>query len=316
MVFVIIGLLLAALGGVSEEQSAWPVDIAIQESAPQYTGNPDSRMTVEDVLDKAEQVDVRRLLSVDVIVLGTVTETMSFLEGREPFTRVSIDVDDCLKGHCGSGVIDIIAPGGTVDGVTTETHASGPLWAGPFRSEPPVAGSRYLFLLRRDEKDPSVLRTGGNAFRYLIDDGLIARKGIPLETFVPLIGARLEPRRPCALFRISEAVVMGVVTDVNTCPRADPSCAPNFVSFEVEAVGKGKMVEGEAVRVELPYLRDRGYDFPRFRLGERDVVFLKKTTQGTWNLVDGWDAKLRVLEDGSFEGFRSVSELARLAEGH
>jgi hypothetical protein len=61
--------------------------------------------------------DGQRLLSAsDVVVLGTVEHTESMWRGKRIVTRAVVRVDDLAKGATAER-IEVLAPGGTVDGV-------------------------------------------------------------------------------------------------------------------------------------------------------------------------------------------------------
>ena len=67
------------------------------------------RMSLEDLVDDA-----------DVIIVGTVQDiTSSWNDGKDSiFSTLTVSVEDVLAGEAGSETVEIIVPGGEVDGIT------------------------------------------------------------------------------------------------------------------------------------------------------------------------------------------------------
>jgi hypothetical protein len=304
-------LILAAvvLAGIPGDTSAqvpeWPVDLELLRSADFYATQSGAD-TAEEIIEAARRSELALVLAQDLIVVGTVTSTQGHETSPrgEIYTDSTINVESCEKGDCGGGTLTARTIGGTVGDRTLSVVGSGPPGSGPFNTDAPKVGDRGVFLMRRDVHEPSVLWGGTPRCRYVVQNGQVVRKGMLLDDFLALLRAYLQSRTPVALFRASDAVVMGTVKEVvfshkNPPLEPAPPEGRNFALLEVQDVGKGELLRGMAIRVELPYTAGLDEDWPRFQAGERVVVFLKKTLEGTWEPAAGWDSRVRVPDDGS-----------------
>ena len=304
--FMVAGLLAAAAAQTAAGLPAWPIDLDTAWQAQTYAS--DSGMTIEEYVEVDTESELSFVLSREINLVGTAESVKPYWRDTTIYTAVTVDVEECLKGNCGSGSLTMSIYGGTIGDHTMTVEGGGPPWSGPSDMEPPCVGDRCVFLIRRDSDDPSFLGGGGTKWRYLIKEGQVVRKGIPLEDFTAVLSAYSATRTPIALFRASEAVVVGVVTSEREHRRSD-------ILLEIEDVIKGDVAEGKPLRVALPSVRHKRNDCPRFRLGERVVLFLNKMPEGIWTITDGRDSKLRVLDDGTIQDAGSLADLVSGAQG-
>ena len=304
--FVLAALLATGAAQTAPGLPVWPVDLETHQQAQRFAR--DGGRTIQEYVEIDREAEAAFAMSQNIIVLGTATSVEPYWRDKTIYTAVTVEVEECLKGNCGTGSLTMSIYGGTIDGVTHAIYPSGPWWSGPFDITPPAVGDRCIFLLWRDREDPSFLRGGGSKTRYVIKDGQVARKGIPLGDFVSVVRAHAATRTPAALFDASEAVVLGEVTKEKGKHETD-------ILLRIDDAAKGDMPLGGVVRVALPRTSHTLSDCPRFRLGERALVFLSKQPDGIWTITDGRDSKLRILDDGTIEGIASLDDLASQARG-
>lgn len=322
MLALLVALAVSAAAGCGTpvELPAWPVDQWVLHDAQRYAASA-GHEAADRFVERARQAELERVLARDLIVVGTV----SSIEGSEwrgegdVFTSVVIEIDECLKGDWDEGRIVAHSRGGSAGGHIIEFDLSGPDYAGPWNNDPPRVGGEYIFLLQRSADGPTPVAGGRSRGYYEIVDGVVQRKQLPLDAFVEILRQYLESRDPMRLFMASDVVVQGEVLEVvfhHKAPEeARSSSDPrNHVLLRIQRVGKGDLASGRVLRVELPYTAEAGQDTPRFSKGEQIVLFLCRADAETWELSGGWDSKLPVSGDGTFAGYRSLSELARAAQ--
>jgi hypothetical protein len=169
----------------------WPLD---QEVLSQIESlDADSRMTAEEYAEAATKSELRRVLSADLVVLGSVLSVEPYERGTEIYTGITVDVEDCLKGHTDESTVTVSFFGGTIGDRILTVQGSGPPWSGPFTNYPPVEGDRYVFLAQWRGEDSDFLSGGSPRHRYWIVDGQVIRKGMPEDEFLHVLKAYLAP---------------------------------------------------------------------------------------------------------------------------
>jgi len=251
------------------------------------------------------------VLGSDMVVSGQVLSLRSFTRsGRgDIWTEVVVAVEDCVRGQCESATITFNMIGGFVDGLGLDNSATG---------SPPLEGAQYLFWLRADRRDPTLMTSWG-AQSWLRVEGAgdwLPRKGMTLDELLELVREYLEPRHPEQLALSCDAVMQGTVMAVEFKHKRPPvdwsgPHSANFIDLLVEEVGRGELQASDVVRVDLPYKGGGALDVARFVTGERVVVFLAQTVSGGWSLAGGRDARIPVNEDGGFGEYFGLDGLMR-----
>ncbi len=310
--------LLAPASRAAEQLPPWPIDLAMLEYAQREEARlgPDA---AAEFLRRARRIDLERVLSADVVVLGTVSSlgTVQTEAPRAVFTTIQVKVEDVLKGDPVLDVLEIRNLGATIDRQTYYgLDMLQPPYAGPLGDDPPETGKRYIFLADRAGGDGSVLVGGLPNMRYEIEEGVVVRKGWEVERFVALVRRYLQTRTPVHLYRSSDAVILGEVLEKAIRYRRPPTEGPktgNYVLVRADEVATGEVACGEVLRVEMPYTAEWiGKDHPDVAEGKRFVMFLSRV-DGRWTFHDGSSSALRVWPDGSFASYSNLQELVREA---
>jgi len=120
-------------------------------------------------MDTAELVDES-----DLIVVGKVDGIESFY-GTDGFiySRAYVTVDDIVLGDRSTDVVEVVYPGGIVDGVGMATSIS------PVFDE----GMEVVLFLKLDDEGELVL-TNHAASKFTVEDGIVVEEGIPLSDYV------------------------------------------------------------------------------------------------------------------------------------
>lgn len=128
-------------------------------------------------MDTAELVDVS-----DLIVVGKVDGIESFY-GADGFiySRAYVTVDDIILGDHWTSVVEVVYPGGIVDGVGMETSIS------PVFDE----GMEVVLFLKVDDEGELVL-TNHAASKFTVEDGIVIEKGVPLADFVSEVAGVID----------------------------------------------------------------------------------------------------------------------------
>jgi hypothetical protein len=250
-------------------------------------------------------------LGSSMVLVGTVTSVAEAADNLEregtllrravpvhPRHLITVAVEDCLKGDCCGGEVKMF-----------------------MSRRLPEVGRRYVFFAREFRGVGRVHLTCPPDWMLLVEDDVVAQKGIELGTFLAVMHRHLATRTPEALYRSSDGVILGTVTGQESSIRFenDPMFPGdhNFVRLSLESVGRGPFAVGDTLEVRLGYhsIPDYGVyeavDSPRFTLGERVVLFLCEKDIGEWFPGAGADSRLTVRPDGSFLRWRSLSDLAR-----
>jgi hypothetical protein len=315
------------------EPTDWPVDLSWVEEAKrvsQIRGEEDASRLIESKIE----FEQRLFLESRVIAVGRVVAVDSYEAGRgkEIRTAITIAVDECVKGDCPGGSIVTHILGGSVADRTFTVRGT----------EPPQNGELYVFRLRSMPTDPGLLWGGYRTECYRIEDGVVARKGVTLKTFLECVRELLSTRAPEILLESCDAAVVGVVEDYR-CDVARPAAkeagckgvesaeaqpesavhgaverpieeAHNYIDLHVGRVVKGAVDEGTLLHVVLPYLAGAGSDFPMLAKEDQVLLFLRKTEGGAWEPLGGTDSALLVRGDGSVGHYESVEALAATVE--
>jgi hypothetical protein len=120
-------------------------------------------------MDTAELADES-----DLIVVGKVYGIESFY-GTDGFiySRAYVIVDDIVLGDDRTDAVEVVYPGGIVDGVGMATSIS------PVFDE----GMEVVLFLQIDDEGEFVL-TNHSASKFTIEDGIVVEEGIPLADYV------------------------------------------------------------------------------------------------------------------------------------
>jgi hypothetical protein len=120
-------------------------------------------------MDTAELVDES-----DLVVVGKVDGIESFY-GTDGFiySRAYVTVDDVVLGDDPTDVVEVVYPGGIVDGVGMATSIS------PVFDE----GMEVVLFLKLDDEGELVL-TNYAASKFTVEDGIVVEEGIPLADYV------------------------------------------------------------------------------------------------------------------------------------
>jgi hypothetical protein len=120
-------------------------------------------------MDTAELADES-----DLIVVGKVDGIESFY-GTDGFiySRAYVIVDDIVLGDDRTDAVEVVYPGGIVDGVGMATSIS------PVFDE----GMEVVLFLQIDDEGEFVL-TNHSASKFTIEDGIVVEEGIPLADYV------------------------------------------------------------------------------------------------------------------------------------
>jgi hypothetical protein len=298
-------VLFAALASPSRcECPEWPLrGDTSGASAGVPGGAPDAPTSLPDGWPATG--DEARVLSSDVIALGVVESCEAEATDRPIgiWTRIRVEVEEWIKGDPATDTIVFYEDGGTLEDKAVSVERL------------PRAGERYVFALRKSWLDEDVLR-GNQSRRYLVTGDQVVRFGVPVVDFVEAIRCRLESRRPEILARTSDTVVLATVIDVTFKYKSaeESGGLQNQAHMRIEDVGKGSEHPGGQVTVLLPYKGGGALDTPRFTPGDQVVLFLSRDEDGGLRLADGVASRIRVLPDGTFAGYRSLSELMKAAE--
>ena len=188
---VALSLFAAVPATTGRELPDWPLD---QEVLSQIESlDVDSRMTAEEYAEAATKSELARVLSADVVMLGTVSSVEAYDRGKEIYTGITVDVQEYLKGQTDEDAVTISFFGGTIGDRTMTVEGSGPPWSGPFTNWPPIEGDRYVFLAEWRGDGHDFLSGGSPRRRYWIVDGQVVRKGMSEDEFLEVLRAYLAP---------------------------------------------------------------------------------------------------------------------------
>jgi len=298
---------------------AWPPDTKWIAQA-EWVASEDGAAAGRFKLATLVETERSRVVTSDLVILGRVESLESYepesLEGyprrmkRVARTAITVEVEECLRGDCGGGHIVTSVLGGRVgDAVMVLPGA-----------RLPEIGEEYVLCLQHNPLEPGGFQGGYQNTRFHIEDGIVKRKGMPLDEFLGILRAHLAPRVPDELFKRADTVVVGAVTEqvfkygIRVGLLGEPGCG-NFAKLMVQQVLKGDLPVQEELRIELPPNVGPHQDAPDLPANQQVVVFLRRTPSGQWFPLGGSDSVVSVRQDGSVGGHKSLAELVAAAEG-
>ena len=177
-IFLVCGAMVLMASGCAQPPTLTP-DVAVVRIAPTQCGAEESPKRINEFIESEVRKETRRIRGSDLIVLGTVSRVAPELHDEGIRTVVTMSVEQCVKGSCADST-RFFVPGAHFGDRTHKLHP-----ALTFRP-----GDRAVVLLRRAdagaEDDMPQLHPEQ---RYTLDhDGLVVRKGIPVEQFIVELG--------------------------------------------------------------------------------------------------------------------------------